>query len=144
MGAAGWLDVAKDPWLRVRLSSPYLQGHTLLARLSGSVAASLSSTLAQHVPATSSSTSSALPLSTTSQTPKAALPLAERLIALMQRAPIMVFMKGNPDSPKCGFSRTTVGLLRSEGVQFGWFDILSDNEVREGLKKHNDWPSECS
>lgn len=54
----------------------------------------------------------------------------------------MLFMKGNPDAPQCGFSRQTVALLRGEGVQFGWFDIFSDQSVREGLKKHNDWPSE--
>lgn len=51
-------------------------------------------------------------------------------------------MKGNPASPKCGFSRQTVGLLREKGVEFAWFDILSDQAVREGLKKMNDWPSE--
>lgn len=60
----------------------------------------------------------------------------------MNRAPVMLFMKGNPDNPQCGFSRQTVALLRGEGVQFGWFDIFSDQSVREGLKKHNDWPSE--
>lgn len=67
--------------------------------------------------------------------------LSEKLTSLMERAPIMLFMKGNPDNPQCGFSRQTVGILRGEGVEFGWFDIFSDQEVREGLKKHNDWPS---
>jgi glutaredoxin-related protein len=62
----------------------------------------------------------------------------------MRRAPIMLFMKGNPDAPQCGFSRQTVGILRGEGVEFGWFDIFSDQEVREGMKKHNDWPSASS
>jgi len=56
----------------------------------------------------------------------------------------MLFMKGNPSSPKCGFSRQTVGLLREKGVEFAWFDILSDEDVRQGLKKVNDWPSESS
>ena len=55
----------------------------------------------------------------------------------------MLFMKGNPSAPKCGFSRQTVGLLREKGVEFAWFDILSDEEVRQGLKKINEWPSEC-
>lgn len=53
----------------------------------------------------------------------------------------MLFMKGNPSAPKCGFSRQTVGLLREKGVEFAWFDIFSDEEVRQGLKKVNDWPS---
>ena len=51
-------------------------------------------------------------------------------------------MKGNPSAPKCGFSRQTVGLLREKGVEFAWFDILSDEDVRSGLKRVNDWPSE--
>ncbi|CAD6589994.1 MAG: monothiol glutaredoxin grx4 [Tremellales sp. Tagirdzhanova-0007] len=53
----------------------------------------------------------------------------------------MLFMKGNPSAPKCGFSRQTVGLLREKGVEFAWFDILSDEEVRQGLKKINEWPT---
>jgi glutaredoxin-related protein len=59
----------------------------------------------------------------------------------MNKHKVMLFMKGNPSSPKCGFSRQTVGLLREKGVEFAWFDILSDEEVRQGLKKVNDWPS---
>lgn len=51
-------------------------------------------------------------------------------------------MKGNPSSPKCGFSRQTVGLLREKGIEFAWFDIFSDEDVRQGLKRVNDWPSE--
>jgi glutaredoxin-related protein len=60
----------------------------------------------------------------------------------MNKHKVVLFMKGNPSSPKCGFSRQTVGLLREKGVEFAWFDILSDEEVRQGLKKINDWPSE--
>lgn len=59
----------------------------------------------------------------------------------MTSSPIMLFMKGNPDSPQCGFSRTAVGLLREEGVEFGTFDILADDEVRQGLKKLSEWPT---
>ena len=51
-------------------------------------------------------------------------------------------MKGNPSAPKCGFSRQIVGLLRDRGVEFAWYDILSDQAVRDELKKMNDWPSE--
>lgn len=61
----------------------------------------------------------------------------------MNRHKVVLFMKGNPSAPKCGFSRQIVGLLRDRGVEFAWYDILSDQAVREGLKKMNDWPSEC-
>ncbi|KAJ7571704.1 hypothetical protein O6H91_01G173800 [Diphasiastrum complanatum] len=53
----------------------------------------------------------------------------------------MLFMKGNPDEPKCGFSRKVVGALMEEGVEFGSFDILSDEEVRQGLKTFSNWPT---
>lgn len=53
----------------------------------------------------------------------------------------MLFMKGTPEAPQCGFSRTAVGLLREEGVEFGSFDILQDQEVRQGLKKLSNWPT---
>lgn len=63
----------------------------------------------------------------------------------MNKHKVVLFMKGNPSAPKCGFSRQTVGLLREKGVEFAWFDILSDEDVRQGLKRVNDWPSEfCS
>ncbi len=62
---------------------------------------------------------------------------------LMNKHKVVLFMKGNPSAPKCGFSRQTVGLLREKGVEFAWFDILSDEGVRSELKKMNDWPSGC-
>ena len=44
----------------------------------------------------------------------------------------MLFMKGDPAAPKCGFSRQTVELLNSLNAEFGSFDILTDEEVRQG------------
>lgn len=54
----------------------------------------------------------------------------ERLQALVRREPVMLFMKGSPDAPRCGFSRKVVAALREEGVPFGHFDILTDEAVR--------------
>jgi len=68
-------------------------------------------------------------------------PLSQRLDRLIRSAPIMVFMKGTPTAPRCGFSRQMVELLEEESIPFGSFDILSDEEVRQGLKKHSDWPT---
>lgn len=67
--------------------------------------------------------------------------LDDRLKALISSQPCMLFMKGDPTEPKCGFSRQIIELLNSNSVQFGHFDILSDNEVRQGLKKYSDWPT---
>lgn len=67
--------------------------------------------------------------------------LHARLAELVKAAPVMLFMKGTPSSPQCGFSRQTVSLLREKGVRYGFFNILADDEVRQGLKEFSDWPT---
>jgi monothiol glutaredoxin len=54
---------------------------------------------------------------------------------------IMLFMKGNPAMPQCGFSAAVVGILKEVGVPFGSFNILADQELREGLKEYSSWPT---
>jgi Grx4 family monothiol glutaredoxin len=53
----------------------------------------------------------------------------------------MLFMKGDPSTPKCGFSRSIVEILQTSNVQFESFDILSDEDVRASLKTYSDWPT---
>lgn len=67
--------------------------------------------------------------------------LHTRLTNLVRAAPVMLFMKGTPSAPQCGFSRQLVGLLREQGVRYGFFNILADDEVRQGLKTFADWPT---
>ncbi|GMP72452.1 hypothetical protein CsSME_00030489 [Camellia sinensis var. sinensis] len=67
--------------------------------------------------------------------------LKKQLQKLVDSHAIMLFMKGSPEEPKCGFSRKVIDILKEEKVQFGTFDILTDNEVREGLKKFSNWPT---
>lgn len=67
--------------------------------------------------------------------------LNERLKKLTAAAPVMLFMKGSPSSPQCGFSRQMVAILREHEVRFGFFDILKDDSVRQGLKTFSDWPT---
>ena len=67
--------------------------------------------------------------------------LEDRLKKLVNRAPCMLFMKGTPANPRCGFSRTIISLLDSYKADYQTFDILEDNSVREGLKKYSDWPT---
>jgi len=67
--------------------------------------------------------------------------LNKRLGELVKAAPVMLFMKGTPSAPQCGFSRQTVGLLREKGIRYGFFNILADDEVRQGLKEYSDWPT---
>ncbi|XP_033219903.1 glutaredoxin 3 [Belonocnema kinseyi] len=70
-----------------------------------------------------------------------AVNLEARLKKLINQHPCMLFMKGNPATPRCGFSRTIVALLDSYKADYQTFDILEDNVVREGLKKFSDWPT---
>lgn len=67
--------------------------------------------------------------------------LQERLAKLVGAAPVMLFMKGTPQDPQCGFSRKLVGLLRDNGVRYGFFNILKDDDVRQGLKEFSNWPT---
>lgn len=52
---------------------------------------------------------------------------------LMGQSKVVLFMKGSPDGPRCGFSRQTVSLLREHRVEFSHFDILTDESVRQGM-----------
>jgi Grx4 family monothiol glutaredoxin len=67
--------------------------------------------------------------------------LNDRLSQLVKAAPVMLFMKGTPSAPQCGFSRQTVAILREHGVKYGFFNILADDGVRQGLKEFSEWPT---
>lgn len=67
--------------------------------------------------------------------------LNDKLKQLINRHRIMLFMKGIPSSPKCGFSRQIVDILDSFNVSYDAFNILEDDEVRQGLKVYSDWPT---
>ncbi|CAG8951467.1 hypothetical protein HYFRA_00007383 [Hymenoscyphus fraxineus] len=67
--------------------------------------------------------------------------LNKRLATLVKAAPVMLFMKGTPSAPQCGFSRQLVALLRENSVKYGFFNILADDDVRQGLKEFSDWPT---
>ena len=67
--------------------------------------------------------------------------LQKRLIHLTTVQPVVLFMKGNRESPQCGFSRKSSEALTNAGITYGTFDILSDENVRQGLKVFSDWPT---
>ena len=68
-------------------------------------------------------------------------PLEERLKALVNRHKVMLFMKGLPSAPQCGFSRQIVEILDQSSIPYDAFNILGDEEVRQGLKEFSDWPT---
>lgn len=66
----------------------------------------------------------------------------EKLKALINAAPVMIFMKGCPDAPRCGFSKQLMELITEVGLKdFQTFNILADEEVRQGLKEYSNWPT---
>ncbi len=67
--------------------------------------------------------------------------LKARLVKLMNYAPVMLFMKGTPAAPQCGFSRQAVELLTRNNVKFSSFNIIDHPDVRTGLKELNNWPT---
>ena len=147
-----------------------LQGHTLLARIAGADAAALTAALATHArevfvaqsktdQAPAAPTEDAVAVGMAGEeTPEQ---LEGRMRGLMNKGKVVLFMKGTPDAPRCGFSRQTVAILQEQGVAFEHFDILSDESVRQGewgciivdgkayssgffltgLKVLNDWPT---
>ena len=54
---------------------------------------------------------------------------------------VLLFMKGTPMFPQCGFSSRAVAILQHLGVEFGSVDVLQDQEVRQGIKAYSDWPT---
>ena len=54
---------------------------------------------------------------------------------------ILLYMKGSPDFPQCGFSGQTIAALNAIGKPFAYVNILEDEEIREGLKAYSNWPT---
>ncbi len=65
----------------------------------------------------------------------------QRIESLIGSSPVYVFMKGNKLMPQCGFSNNVVQILNALGVPFETFDVLSDPEIRQGIKEFSDWPT---
>lgn len=70
-----------------------------------------------------------------------AVTLEHRLKTIINQSPVMLFMKGNKEAARCGFSRQTLEILNGTGVDYDTFDILQDEEVRQGLKTYSNWPT---
>ena len=67
--------------------------------------------------------------------------LNARLEKLIKSDKVVLFMKGSPSEPRCGFSKKAVAMLQSIEAKFGHFDILTDQSVRQGLKEYSNWPT---
>ena len=54
---------------------------------------------------------------------------------------VMLYMKGTPEEPQCGFSAQVISVLKTYNVPFETFNILDDDDIRQGIKEYSDWPT---
>ncbi|HXH72784.1 MAG TPA: Grx4 family monothiol glutaredoxin [Mariprofundaceae bacterium] len=68
-------------------------------------------------------------------------PVLEQIDKVIKENDIVLFMKGTPDFPQCGFSQRTAAIVASYGVPFAAVNVLLDPAIREGIKTYSDWPT---
>ena len=64
-----------------------------------------------------------------------------RIDEIVSKDDVVLFMKGTPLFPQCGFSSRAVAILENLGVEYGSVDVLQDMEIRQGIKSYSDWPT---
>ncbi|MEB3301493.1 MAG: Grx4 family monothiol glutaredoxin [Cyanobacteriota bacterium] len=67
--------------------------------------------------------------------------IQQRIEDLIASSPVFVFMKGSKLMPQCGFSNNVVQILQTLGIPFETFDVLSDMDIRQGIKEYSEWPT---
>ena len=65
----------------------------------------------------------------------------ERIKTQLSEFPLLLYMKGTPDFPQCGFSAKVCGILKASEKRFAFVNILEDHELRDGLKTFSNWPT---
>jgi monothiol glutaredoxin len=64
-----------------------------------------------------------------------------RIDQAVKAADVLLFMKGTPLFPQCGFSSRAIAILDHLGVEYATLDVLQDQEIRQGIKSYSDWPT---
>jgi monothiol glutaredoxin len=72
---------------------------------------------------------------------QSANPMRDAIQEAIDENPVILFMKGNPEAPACGFSARTVAILQSVGAPFAAVDILPDPRIRQELSALSNWPT---
>ena len=67
--------------------------------------------------------------------------IQERIRKVIEENSVMLFMKGSPDFPQCGFSGRVVQILEACGAEYGSADVLMDPDLRQGIKAYSNWPT---
>jgi hypothetical protein len=108
-----------------------LQNNKIVSKVEGAKAAELSNAVAKFAKGVLGANTAS---NAVSQTTEPVRDLQSRLKALVTSAPVMIFIKGTPQQPRCGFSRQLVDLLAEQNVRYSSFNILADEDVRQGEK----------
>lgn len=75
------------------------------------------------------------------ESPRGATPVAQFIDDTVKKNPIVIFMKGSPNAPQCGFSAGAVGILSEYGKPFAHVNVLADPDIRDGVKLYSSWPT---
>ena len=67
--------------------------------------------------------------------------IKEEISKMVSAYKVVLFMKGNPDMPMCGFSSRVVDILNKLGTQYQAYDVLSNGKLRSGIKEFSNWPT---
>ena len=67
--------------------------------------------------------------------------IQEQIKQTVESNDVVLFMKGTPDFPQCGFSGRAVQILRACGTEFSAVDVLTDDDIRQGIKQYSNWPT---
>lgn len=65
----------------------------------------------------------------------------ERIKSTIAENNVIIFMKGSPDAPQCGFSMRTSEALKACNVDYGYIDVIAEPEIRQSLPKYSNWPT---
>ncbi|PIS11583.1 MAG: monothiol glutaredoxin, Grx4 family [Bdellovibrio sp. CG10_big_fil_rev_8_21_14_0_10_47_8] len=68
-------------------------------------------------------------------------PTHEKIENMLNQHSVVLFMKGTPQAPQCGFSARATAILQDLGVEFHTVNVLEDQEIREGIKAYGNWPT---
>ncbi|KAJ8719695.1 hypothetical protein PYW08_011870 [Mythimna loreyi] len=68
-------------------------------------------------------------------------PIKEQIDKIVKNNKVVVFMKGVPDAPRCGFSNAVVQIMRMHAVPYDSHDVLSSEDLRQGIKDYSNWPT---
>ncbi|XP_045773556.1 uncharacterized monothiol glutaredoxin ycf64-like [Maniola jurtina] len=69
------------------------------------------------------------------------VPINDKIDKMVKNNKVVVFMKGVPDAPRCGFSNAVVQIMRMHAVPYESHDVLADENLRQGIKEYSNWPT---